>query len=168
MIAQGNALGSESRRIVSPVRAIQRAVRVYSALSGLTDHRDHVARAVMKFADAGVQTKIAMDATQLGKLFEGKSHMFVVLEAADFHRIFAGPQLSSVEREFKTELWKAGGPMFNPGGTSQSDKLMKFCSDHHLSFRWVKHRVVFYTGNQLPDDFLRGIENGAIPSLACT
>ena len=72
-----------------------------------------------------------------------------ILTAREFHETFPGRMLDAVEEQFKIELLKAGGPPFNPHGSSQSDRVLTFCKEHGLSFQWVKGGVFFLRG-QMP------------------
>lgn len=106
-----------------------------------------------------------MTLEQLVKHFEGKTRHIAAVDYEDFRELFPGPQLSRVEREFKTELFKAGGAHYNPRGSSQDDQIMKFCHENHISFRLGNKRVMFFCGGVPPPEIVRLFEDGTIPSF---
>jgi hypothetical protein len=87
---------------------------------------------------------------------------FGIVTAQEFHTLFPGKPLSDVEQEFKVELFKSGGPAFNPRGKSQQDKVVSFCSEHQLSFRWVGGRVLFYRGRIVVESIVAAMESGIL------
>ena len=66
----------------------------------------------------------------------------------EFHEIFQGHCLTKDEMDFKIEFAKAGGGKpYNPTGSSQHDKLLRFLDENHLSYRWIDEKPAFYRGH---------------------
>ena len=76
-------------------------------------------------------------------------HQLWTLSWKEFHNLFPGPCLTDVEMQFKIELAKAGGNdgrPYNPTGSSQHDKLMRFLDENRLHYRWLDGLPTFYRG----------------------
>src|SRR5512145_3045876 len=71
-----------------------------------------------------------------------------------FESIFEGPQLDEAAREFRLLVFEATGQTHLKYGTSQEDKLLAFCSEHHLSFKMLKHHYLFYRGRVDVESFV--------------
>lgn len=70
-----------------------------------------------------------------------------IISWREFHEIFQGHCLTKDEMDFKIEFAKAGGEKpYNPTGSSQHDKLMRFLDENHLSYRWINEQPAFYRG----------------------
>lgn len=76
-------------------------------------------------------------------------HQLWTVSWKEFHELFPGRCLTDVEMQFKIEFANAGGgdgKTYNPTGSSQHDKLMRFLDQNKLSYRLLDGLPTFYRG----------------------